>query len=134
MESLPADEQWETIAGLLRLAVMHHFAARRAGPPVPPVVNEEELSRYLEKELSPAMRDRLLSLPPEEMRQKLVEMYLRSKWPESSAGSPARYPRGKDPGAKPRRDGPPKPGQGPRPVLQPKTPPEGPRARESGGI
>lgn len=134
-ESLPADEQWRTAAGLLRLAVMHHFAVRRAGPPVPPVVNEEELSRYLEEELSPAMRDRLLSLPPEEMRQKLVEMYLRSKWPEASARSPDRPSRGKGPGPRSHRDGPPKSGHGPRPGLrpigpQPEPPPERPTTQE----
>ena len=139
LEALPADEQWRTMAGVLRLVVLHHYVARRVGPSVPPVVNEEELSGFLEKELSPAMRDRLLSLPPEEMRQRLVEMYLRSKWPESSARSPDRPSRGRGPGPKPHRDGPPKSGHDPRPVLrpagphgrpQPETPPQATKPQE----
>ena len=89
--------------------------------------SQEELSEHLQNDLTPEQRDRLTTLPPDEMRQELWRYYVRSKWPDAfppfSGRRPGRRgggflgrppgpprPPGSEPGGPPRR----KPMQGPR--------------------
>jgi len=118
LESMPAAEQWRTVGGLLRLLLLHHYFARRTGPWAP-MVSEKELAHFLEEKLTPSQRDGLLSLPREEMQQKLWEMYVRSKWPDTPS-RPSWPSRGRRPGG-PKSPGadPPEVRHGPQPGPRP---------------
>lgn len=99
--------------------------------------SHEQLSEYLEKEITGGDREYLTGLPPEQMRQQLWWRYLRSKWPNiaprdsehrSGRGWPRRpFSPGPDgpPGPRPRhdRDGP------PPPFGRDKPPEDGPEGR-----
>ena len=99
--------------------------------------SQEELSEHLQNKLTPEQRDRLTTLPPDEMRQELWRYYVRSKWPDALPhrrpgrwggglfGRPPGPPRspGSEPGGPSRR----MPMKGPRdrtPKGPPKPPPE----------
>lgn len=110
LEAKPEEEQWQAIAGWIRLLVVLPFAVRRAGS-LSPVISEDELASFLEQQLSDEQRDRLLSLPAEEMQRQLQWMYLRWKMPDLAFVFEERAGRG-PPWSGSRRPGP--PGSGPR--------------------
>ncbi|HIQ21150.1 MAG TPA: hypothetical protein EYH34_07940 [Planctomycetes bacterium] len=80
------------------LLIWHEVVRRRMGP-VPlvlPSVSDEELAQFLEKNLSPEQRERLLGLPPDAMARQLRMLYFKEKVGPSSGRS--RSPRGRHPG------------------------------------
>ncbi len=86
--------------------------------------SQEELSEYLQNELTPQERDRLTNLPPELMQQELWWYYVRSKWPEALPRFPEHRRGGRRPGGLFGRP----PGGSPRPPgdFQPGPPPRRP--------
>jgi hypothetical protein len=128
VEKSDADQR-KVLTGWIRFLVMQKFAFRRGGPRFQ-AASEKELAKFLET-ISPDERDRLLSLPGEEMRRQLMWAYMRSKMPEL----PSFYhPGGRSwPGSRggfgPRREGPP---GGGRPAQPGDLPPQGPGNRGAG--
>lgn len=123
------EKQWQMITGWVRHAFRPRMASRRSRGPMPPEL-QKELDRFFEHELSPEQRDRLLSLPGDELQRELRRLYLsRRKPPDSPSrrshrpiygrpgrpGSPRDYPEHLQKG--PRSGGPPA-------VSKPKTPPD----------
>jgi hypothetical protein len=83
LESLSKTKQWQQVA-----AWMHHAVRQQHAHADFWTVNDERLADFFEKELSDDERDRLLSLPGDEMQRELQRLYLtRTKPPE---GSPRR--------------------------------------------
>jgi len=77
LEGKSLAEQRGILAGWIRQAIRHSMASfdmkgRSA-------ITDEDLARFFEKELTDQQRDRLLSLPNEEMQRELRQMYLMSK-------------------------------------------------------
>ena len=117
-EKMSPDTQRPFLVGLIGAFVFNH--------------SHEQLSQYLEKEITGREREYLTGLPPEEMRRQLWRSYFRSKWPgisppehRSGRGWPRRpFSPGPDgpPGPRRRydRDGPSPPfGPGKRPENVP---------------
>jgi hypothetical protein len=115
LESKSADEQRRMISGMIPVYMFRQYAVRGGGRGVPQV-SEEELAEFFEKELSAEERDRLLSLPGDDVQRELWRMYVRWKMDKLSPhggrreGRPPRTGAPKGPG--PLRGGP--PGEWPR--------------------
>ena len=77
LESRPADVQWRMISGIIPLYVLRQYGAKGGGRGQ--IASEEELAEFFEKELSPQQRDRLLSLPGDEVHRELWRTYVRWK-------------------------------------------------------
>lgn len=77
LESRPADVQWRMISGIIPLYMLRQSAAK--GGSRGQIASEEELAEFFEKELSPQQRDRLLSLPGEQVHRELWRTYVRWK-------------------------------------------------------
>ena len=117
LEPLPPAEQWQAIVRWLRLrSVRRHRSGR--GPAMP--VSDEQLAYFFEHELSADARDRLLSLPGDQMREQLRKKYSEAKYPARSRGRPDRS-WSRRPGARGGR--PPNPGKVRRPHFPPPGPP-----------
>jgi hypothetical protein len=83
LEAFPEAEQQRTVSLWLRLVLLHYVAVPHR-PPTPGEVSDQELAEFLEHQLNPEARDRLLGLPPEEMQRELWSLYLRSKSQETT--------------------------------------------------
>jgi hypothetical protein len=70
LESKPVDEQWRMISQMVPLWLVLHQ-------------NDEELAEFLDTMLTPADRDRLLSLPRDQFFRELWRRYVRWKVPET---------------------------------------------------
>lgn len=127
------EKQWQIIAGWVRSAFRHPTGARRFRGGPPPKDLQEKLDHFFEHELGDEERDRLLSLPGDEMQRELWRMYLgRFKPPDSPIHRPRgpMPPRGKPSGPPgPPRVHPQRPAKGPQPDVQPGGPQ--PRTRPS---
>jgi len=78
LEAMPPDEQAKTVASWVRQFVLYRYASHRPGEPLPQVT-EEDLARFFEKHVNPDDRNRLLSLPEEELQRELTRRYWRWK-------------------------------------------------------
>ncbi|MGA2034388.1 MAG: hypothetical protein ABSG68_19255 [Thermoguttaceae bacterium] len=89
LESKSPAEQGRVLTTWLRQAARQELAARReAGVDIPAL--DEQLAEFFEYQLSDAERDRLMSLPGEEMLQRLRELYVvPAKSGEAAARRPA---------------------------------------------
>jgi len=127
-------EQWQIVADWLRLMSRHRSPYRqfRDGP-LPPDL-QEKLDDFFENELSDEQRDRLLSMPGDEMQRELRDMYLMRFRPSEMrprrgyGPPPGARPDPSDPrGPHPRhpKAGPPSgfPGPGASPGTRPPSPP-----------
>ncbi|NUQ63824.1 MAG: hypothetical protein HUU20_15210 [Pirellulales bacterium] len=88
LEALPPSEQSQIVLGWLRYATMFHLRSPRPDPTLP-LVDEKELVRFFERELTPEQRDRLLNLPSEEMRRELRQEYVRWRLKDQSPRAPS---------------------------------------------
>jgi hypothetical protein len=101
LEAKPAAEQAQIVAGWLRQAARGQLTARRGEGALPGF--DEQLADFFEFQLSDEERDRLLSLPSEEMQQKLREMYLTQTRPlPGGAHRPGPGKKSWPPGERPR--------------------------------
>lgn len=75
LEEMPPAEQWQTISGWIREEVRRRFTSPRDSGLVP-LVDDEALAEFFEKELNDQQRDWLLNLSGEEMQRELQRMYL----------------------------------------------------------
>jgi hypothetical protein len=100
LESKPPAEQWKLIVESLRRHLRAETAGRRFNrmrgggrfhSDKPFDIADEELARLFEK-LSRKQQDLLLSLPAEEMRQKLQQFYLDHRFPRVQPGGGRRPP------------------------------------------
>ncbi len=78
LETKPAAEQWQLVAGWMRHAARQHAATRAMHGPLPKA-DDERLMNFFENKLPDPERDRLLGLPGEEMQRELQRLYLRAK-------------------------------------------------------
>jgi hypothetical protein len=74
--SRPAAEQARLLAGWIRQAARQQLGARRGAGDWLLSGLDEQLADYFEFQLRPEERDHLMSLPAEEMQQRLRQMYL----------------------------------------------------------
>jgi len=110
LEPMAPDHQRRFLAGLISAFLFIH--------------NLDELSEYLEKELTGEQRDWITSLPAEQMRQELWRVYIRSKFPGMSSRRPGGpWPRGPH--------GPPQGGPRGQPPRGSRGPSRGPQSGES---
>lgn len=104
LEPLPEAEQSRIVAFWLRLMLLNytgsHHLARLQNQ-----VSDEELAEFLEHKLNPELRDRLLSLPPDEMQRELWAHYLRSKMVEPPPANRPAAGQGKGQRANPKKTG-----------------------------
>ncbi|NLY00735.1 MAG: hypothetical protein GXY83_31965 [Rhodopirellula sp.] len=102
LETMPPAEQERTVLGWMRFVAMYHLGSRRFDPALP-IVDEKELERFFEKELTGEQRDRLLNLPSDEMRRELRQEYLRWRLKDESPRIPpwSSWRRGHRPGGSP---------------------------------
>lgn len=90
LESLPTNEQWRIMIGWLRFLAAYRAGDRWRPDPVLPVVEDKELARFLEENLTSEQRDRILNLPSDEMRRELRQEYLRWRLQDESLRWPSR--------------------------------------------
>ncbi len=112
LESRPPEVQWRMISGILPLYLLRHYGPKGGGRGQ--IASEEELARFFEQELSPRERDRLLSLPGDEVHRELWRTYVRWKL-SKLAPLPGRR-EGRPPPAKPDKGKPDRPIDRPSPV------------------
>lgn len=108
LSEMDADALSVLVARLIGGQILSRYAFGFSSGP-PPVVGDQELAKYLEKEISPELRDRLLARPGEEQRRALWWHYMRSKWPGDIPGWPQGFP---GPSGRMRGRGRPHPAQG----------------------
>ena len=77
LQGLSAPEQWKRIGEKVRAAFLQRQFKNIGGPLTQ--ASEKELDRFFEEELTSKDRDRLLTLPGEEMRRELRRMYYLKK-------------------------------------------------------
>ena len=105
LEDLPTpQQQWEQVAAWIRHG-MHPPGAARGMHGPPTNADDERLATFFEKVLTDEERDRLLSLPGEEMQRQLQRLYLTRTRPP---GGPGRRPDGFNRPRRPGDDRPPK--------------------------
>ena len=80
LKKMSADQQWEVISGWVERSAGRGFSSRHFRDAPPPEDLQEEISQFFEK-LSSEEKDRLLSLPADELQRELREMYFRQLWP-----------------------------------------------------
>jgi len=98
LEGKPSAEQWRTIAGWIHQVLRHQSAARRLKGPLPPD-HEKQLAHFFEHQLSDQQRDRLLSLPGDQMQRELRRLYMMHlRGPEPGHRGPAWPHRRRHPG------------------------------------
>jgi len=83
LQGLSEAEQRRMVTTWVRLLLLHHASGQHRVK-ASADVSDDELAEFLEHKINPELRDRLLSLPPEEMRRELWTAYLRSKLPEAA--------------------------------------------------
>lgn len=87
LASKPPAEQWRILNSWLRHIARSHAVGRRPDDPLA-ASQEAELATLFEHELTDQQRDRLLSLPAEEMQRELRKMYFQRFRPAEASGSP----------------------------------------------
>ena len=97
LESRPPDVQWRMISGIIPLYMLRQSAAKGGGRGQ--IASEEELAEFFENELSPQQRDRLLSLPGDEVHRELWRTYVR--WKLRKLAPPPGRREGRPPPGKP---------------------------------
>ncbi len=133
LESEPTDKQWQTLCGWVRYSFRHRMSSRRFRGHTPPEL-QKELDRFFEEELDGAQRDRLLSLPADELQRELWRTYVSHERPgEQPMGRSFGPGQGRQPGPPGGpRGGPPGPDRNrPRPQRGPHggPPPDSPRPK-----
>jgi hypothetical protein len=121
-EAFSVEDQRRMVVGMLRFMVAYRAADRRPDPALP-LVEEKELARFFQEDLTAHERDRLLNLPNDEMRRELRQEYLRWRLQDKSPRVPS-WPNWRH---RPGPGGPPHPGQpesGERPGPPPQRPPD----------
>jgi hypothetical protein len=93
LESLPPGKQWRQVAEWIYYAVRQRHA-----PGLFSKAADERLADFFENVLIDVERDRLLSLPGDEMQRELLGMYLRRTKPPET---PIRRPNGVNRGQRP---------------------------------
>lgn len=73
LDKMTPDQQWKTAALWLSMRPGGGFRGRRGEPTK---ADDDRLAEFFEKELSRGQRDRLLGLPPDEMRRELYHLFL----------------------------------------------------------
>ncbi len=81
LESLPPEAQIRLVWTWARAGVIFRYIAPRVMWDFRRPMSEQELSKFVEEQLSKEDRDRLLALPPEEMRREVIRLYLRQNFP-----------------------------------------------------
>lgn len=119
LESLPTDAQIRLVWNWARAGVIFRYIAPRVMWDFRRPMSEQELSKFVEEQLSKEDRERLLALPPEEMRREVIRLYLRQNFPGMGEWGRGRG-RGGPGGA------PPKGLEGPPPQQEPPYPPPPP--------
>jgi len=89
LEAMPPERQWQTIVRWL-LHGMRRPAPFSGSPERPFQPDDERLMEFFEKELSDEQRDRLLSLPGDEMHRELQRLFFLSRGGRSMEGPPRR--------------------------------------------
>ncbi len=87
LEPMPPSEQRRIVLGWMRFIAMFHLGVRGPDPALP-VVQEEELAKFFENELTGEQKNRLLNLPSDEMRRELRQEYLRWRLKDESPRIP----------------------------------------------
>jgi len=75
LDSLVPPEQWRLVGGWIRQVMKDSMFSRRRGRSAPSV-DEEKLADFFEHDLTAKQRDRLLSLPAEQMQPELWRLYM----------------------------------------------------------
>ena len=78
------DERGQKLVRWIRFLVIQEYVLHRSRPPSH-VVSEDELAKFLEKELADNRGDRLLGLSGEEMQAQLLYRYLHGKMREEDS-------------------------------------------------
>jgi len=132
LESLPPDAQIRLVWTWAKAGVIFRYIAPRVMWDFRRPMSEQELSKFVEEQLSKEDRERLLALPPEEMRREVIRLYLRQNFPGMGEWGRGRG-RGGSPGGAPRgasgsgfQDGPPFAPPSPSPPPAPHGPPSQP--------
>jgi hypothetical protein len=86
LEEKPLNEQWQIVAEWVRQVARQQAARRGPGAMLPNL--DEQLAHYFEHGLSDQQRDRLMSLPGEEMQQQLRAMFDRDQHGKKLSGPP----------------------------------------------
>ncbi len=73
LEALPTDKQWQRVAEWIGQVSRQAAARRPAGPRLPNL--DEQLAHFFEFHLDDETRDRLMSLPGDEMQQRLRDRF-----------------------------------------------------------
>ncbi|MGB9689414.1 hypothetical protein [Thermogutta sp.] len=86
LEALPREEQLKRVSQWIRGSVFFRYVMPRVWADMRRPVSEQELSRFVEEQLSQEERAELLALPPEEMQRELTRRYLRWRYPGVGMG------------------------------------------------
>ncbi len=95
LESLPKTKQWQQVAAWMHYAVRQQHVHGNSS-----FVDDERLADFFEKELPDEERDRLLSLPGDEMQRELQRLYLKGIKPPDASSRRGRPPAGERPAKK----------------------------------
>ncbi len=74
LDAIPATKQWPLVAAWLRHLMKQHLGSKPEQRPAVKI-DDEQLVQFFEHQLSDQERDRLLSLPGEEMQRELQRLY-----------------------------------------------------------
>ena len=87
LETLPPAKQWELVANWIRQGQGMRHPSRGVHGPLPKA-SDDRLAEFFEKDLPEEERDRLLSLPGEEMQRELLRLFLRGPKPTAEPRFP----------------------------------------------
>lgn len=122
LEALPPEAQIRLVWTWARAGVIFRYIAPRVMWDFRRPMSEQELSKFVEEQLSKEDRERLLTLPPEEMRREVIRLYLRQNFPGMGEWGRGRGRGGqRGPSGRPPEAGPPFP-----PPTSPPPPPNPP--------
>ena len=96
LEAKPVAEQWQILAEWIHQAAKQRLAFRQGDRGLLPNF-DEQLAQFFEHQLSDEDRDRLLSLPGDEMQMRLRQMYLMQMKPGEPVHRPPHKPPPKPP-------------------------------------
>lgn len=108
LEALSPEAQTRLVWTWARAGVIFRYIAPRVMWDFRRPMSEQELSKFVEEQLSKEDRERLLALPPEEMRREVIRLYLRQNFPGMGE-----WGRGRGRGGQPRGASGPPPDAGP---------------------
>ncbi len=81
LESLPPDARVQLVWTWAKAGIIFRYIGPRVMWDFRRPMSEQELSKFVEEQLSKQDRERLLSLPPEDMRREVIRLYLRQNFP-----------------------------------------------------